>query len=295
MGNLYRLDRPHDLANFDADSSVVQLNAVGSQLPIGRSISALAVDPKNPERLIVTYAGYGGNINAFPAFVWYTPNASTTPSFTPISFTIPKEPVYAAAFVEDPRGGESVLLIGTESGLFSAINIGPAAATFTRELPLGSSVFPVFDIFVQKFTTNFTDENQQDFLLEKDNTVLVATHGRGLWQTSSLIFAREKGPETEEIAPLGERLIQIYPNPAFERLFLDIHLLNDAEVYVKVFDLNGKVVLSQSIGELNKDQTYSFPLELVALTKGMYFCQVIVNRKSDNTSFQKTLKMLLRE
>ncbi|MEZ4828052.1 MAG: hypothetical protein R3C61_17480 [Bacteroidia bacterium] len=100
-GKIWRIDRPHDMENFDVLTNVVRIdNATGSNLSpmTGRWVSDISVDPQDPNRIAVTYGSYGGNVQATQGFVWVTETAKTSPSFGLLSGHAVKEPVYSVEF-----------------------------------------------------------------------------------------------------------------------------------------------------------------------------------------------------
>lgn len=284
-GNLYRISRAHDIANFDISRQVTQLNVPGSNLLSGRSISALAVDPTNPARIAVAYGAYGGDVESFPSFVWFSESVTTSPFFTPIPGALPKEPIYALAFAEDPASGEQVLLAGLESGLYTGRNIVFGFAEWTSEFGATVGNVPVYDIFVREYKAIITDEETQDFRLERDNTVFVATHGRGIWVTSDLQLDRvDQDPIEEILLPANE--ITVYPNPSLEAPTLRLLTEENASLSWKLFTIDGRE-LSASQAILGKGIS-EITLPAATLSSGIYLIETQLTT-ADNT-FSQTIK-----
>jgi len=188
-GNIWRIDRPHDLANFDIDENVVHLTSSFQETNLtamrDRWITDLAVDPQNPNRLAVSYAGYGefneGN-GIPPSSVYLTDEALLTdslPLFAPLrlSFSV-VDPLpngrpgflqaYSVAFVEAEGEANSTLLIGCEREMFSIREIPELTLEFGTfqgyylqpdqvEIAFNSGNVPIYDIQQRRYTVEITE------------------------------------------------------------------------------------------------------------------------------------------
>lgn len=288
-GNLYRIVNPHELEGFDVSTNIVKLNNPSNPLPTGRWISSISVDPQKPERVLVTYAGYGGSISSFPSLIYMADNIAAG-FFLPVS-GIPKEPIYTSKFVVDPNTKESILLFGSESGLYSARNLSVAGAQITAEFGEEVGRVPVYDIHVRKYLANIIDEETQDFFLTSDNTVFVATHGRGIWSTESLKSNR-KGIEQPAVELSDRTTINLYPNPTSGEAYLYLGLLEEAKVKVDVFGLDGRQV-SQQIEDNLLEGNHDLVLPTAKLSAGIYL--VRINLQHKNATKEKRLKLVIRE
>ena len=299
-GNLWRITGAHDLETYNATDNVQKINEdfASNLVPMnGRWISSIAVDPQNTDRVAITYAGYGGSVASTLAFAWMTTNATAAvPAFGRISKEPRKEPIYSSAFVVDPSTSKSVLLLGTERGLYSLREITGVAPSFSPdvwrdELSGEMGRVPVYDIYVRPYTSVITNEETQDFSLTPDNTVFVATHGRGIWATTSVSFNRETNPDPND--PLIEVLdIQIYPNPSSsDQVFLSLKLPEAAKVEFDMIQADGKQVKS-AIFDLTAGE-HKLPFNISSLSPGIYFSKVVVNGEESRTI--KHLKTFIRE
>jgi hypothetical protein len=279
-GNVWRITGATDLENFNAETDVVKLSISSTNLPTGgRWVSSIAVDPQDPQRVAITYGGYGGNLAAAPPMVYYSTSAITAPFFTPISTTIAKEPVYCSQWVIDPATGASVLLIGTESNLYSARNISPGFADFRPEFGPSVGPVPVYDIFVRKYVATTLNEETQDFRLDRDNSIFVATHGRGIWTTASLRYPRKGLPGEEEVAAQSLYRVALYPNPTQGASVLSLDLAEQASVRISLFGTDGRAY------QVAHEDTYKRGLHEVALPTdqllpGVYLIHVEVSGES---------------
>ncbi|RMG22295.1 MAG: T9SS C-terminal target domain-containing protein [Bacteroidetes bacterium] len=271
-GRLFRIERPHDLERFDVSTHVQPIHA---NLPPGRWISSIAVDPLQTDRLLVTLAGYGGNVQGETAFVWYQ-DASTSGFFFPLGGNIPREPTYSSRFVEDPRRGRSVLLLGTETGLFSLRDF-PESEVATPEFGEEVGSVPVYDIHVQRYLAHIRDEETQDFYLSKDNSLFVATHGHGVWSSTSLAYERRAGEEPGLSA--GPEVL-LYPNPGGKETHLYVSLAEDARLQARVYDLQGRMLGSMAVAYLPKGQ-HDLLLFEQRLQAGLYLIRVDIEGSTE--------------
>ncbi|MEO0469940.1 MAG: T9SS type A sorting domain-containing protein [Bacteroidota bacterium] len=295
QGNIWRITNGTDLTNYDASVDVVQLNSQPSSGLAGmngRWISAIAVDPQNSDRVVITYSAYGGDLSALQSLVWITNTANTNPVFGVLpdlnsGDNAHQRPFYSAKFVQDPGNANSVLMLGNESGLYSVTDIAGQPPFFqsnwTSELP--DLNVPVYDIEVRDFVSRITDEESQDFVLSRDNTVFVATHGRGIWSTTSLQFNRDGRPvEPVEISDIA---ISLFPNPHKGQAVVSVSLPEDGQVSLEIVDISGKVL------ELSNPTAFAageheINLDLRSYSEGMYFIKV--NVQSGIESYSQILK-----
>ncbi|MDX2282521.1 MAG: hypothetical protein NW241_00105 [Bacteroidia bacterium] len=302
-GNLWRIDRAHDLENFDVNVNIRQINEefVNNLFFVnGRWISSLAVDPKNPSRLVVGYAGFGGNASSVPSFIWVTNNARDPEPVFGQFIDAPKiEPVYALHFVNDPGQAESVLLVGGHTNLYSARSITSPftnlyTASWTREFAPDFGAVPVFDIHVRRFSSRLTENalireevrprtlpdgtvvldtielERDNLLLTRDNTVFVATHGRGYWTTSS-IRARGGSPEGPVVSVEADA-VRIYPNPAASLATVEVDLTAAATFRHRLLALDGREVLGPAAVQLQAGR-HELPIETARLAPGIYLLE----------------------
>ncbi|MEL7532008.1 MAG: T9SS type A sorting domain-containing protein, partial [Bacteroidota bacterium] len=296
-GGLWRLDKPHELGSFDATNDVTQVNtqpSAGLSAMNGRWLSTIAVDPLDPNRVAVAYAGYGGDNSAVQSFIFLTETGNTTPTFAPITGAPANEPIYTVKFVVDPSSGESVLLAGTESGLYTITDLnslGPIyTSTWTNEFGADFGKVPVYDIDVRLYKSSIFDEDTQDFTLVRDNTVFVATHGRGIWSTSNLVYPRKSNPETPEL--IEQLAVNLYPNPNQGEASLQLELPENGVLYYSITDINGRQLSAEQRVDLTEGKQ-EVELDLRRLSPGLYFVQVRLEGKTE--VLERTLKAVVNQ
>ena len=121
-----------------------------------------------------------------------------------------------------------------------------------------------------------------------DKLLAAATHGRGLFSTSSF------GPQSSidnEIAPEAYRLAQNYPNPFNPNTTISYELPQDGLVNITVMDLTGRQVASLVSGE-KRSGTHSIKWNSAndsgqKVSAGMYYYKIQIG------DFTETRKMTL--
>ncbi|MEL6631068.1 MAG: T9SS type A sorting domain-containing protein [Bacteroidota bacterium] len=316
-GNLWRLDSAANLSTFDADADITQLNAdiVSSGLfNTDTWISDLAVDPSNPDRLVLTYAGYGAAAAGTARWLWATDNArADVPGFGGVS-GINAEPIYCAEYVVDPETQESILMIGTESSLFSvrdlrATSSGPPplpiryAASATDELE-GIGNVAVYDVFERKYSVSTiadgltrreirdTDSitlQKDQILINNDKTLFIATRGLGIWTSASLKTQRQGNPTSPQ-EPINVLDVNLFPNPTTDLATLRVDLPQEANVDFELFNLNGQLIYGSGEGQFDAGRR-EWTLNTSQLAPGMYL--VKVNIRDGATEQERTLKLAI--
>ncbi len=204
------------------------------------NISCIAQGKYNDE-LLVTFSNYG------VSSIWYTDNGGT--NWTEKESNLPDIPVRWALF--DPNDNSKVIL-ATEVGIWGTNDIN--AETVTWE-PLNNGIPKVRIDMLQ--------------LREWDNTILAATHGRGLFYCNL-----EGGTiPTLSINNLDNSLdIDVYPNPTNGNLRLN-HDTIYRYVTISVVNENGSLVKVFHNMDVNSDFNIS------DLSDGLYFVKINAGEK----------------
>lgn len=213
----------------DAPSSV----EIGSDdFPVAY-ISCVAVGGSE-DTLMVTFSNYG-----VPS-VWETYDGGET--WNDVSGNLPDMPVRWAIY--HPEASDQVML-ATELGVWISTNTSSGIWESDFGLP-----FVRVDMLK---------------LREADNTVLAATHGRGMQWT---LWEYDATTDIEEIA---NEIVSIYPNPS--RGLVNINFENNASRLLKIYDVNGKLILDRTL-ENSQNQ-----MDLSGQRKGVYFISVTSDGK----------------
>lgn len=151
-----------------ASSTLTSLDPVGggSSIP-DLYVARVVFDPNNRRTAFISLGGYAGGTTGTQSHVWKVSNLDTTPVLTPINGSggniLPDVPVNA--FAVDPLNS-NYLYAGTDIGVYNSTDGGANWSPYGTGLPRVA----VFDMAIQA-----------------PNRVLrIATHGRGMWETSVL-------------------------------------------------------------------------------------------------------------
>lgn len=85
--------------------------------------------------------------------------------------------------------------------------------------------------------------------------------------------------------------ITIYPNPAHDIAYLQIHSERNADVEVQILNLNGQII-RKSAGYSISNGESSIPLSLQQLESGFYLCRVLVKNSVKTDVFTKRIQIV---
>lgn len=281
-GKLYRLSGIAFAYNYDkADVNSSNCVIATTEVMIGdentQSITSIAVDPKNADKVIVTLGNYGNT-----DYVYYCTNGTgDVPSFASVQGNLPTVPVYTSLLEYNPE--TNVALIGTDLGLYASDNVASGnwyfAAEEIGEIPVtaikqqtlwkGTFVLTIFDPGTgQPFYETFPGiQNYQD--------IFVATYGRGVFKYDTQEVGIKENPDKET----SQINFEVFPNPASDNIAVEININSRTNLTVGIYDLAGKQVLIQEFGEtivgLNNVQ-----VNLASLQKGTYLIRVTAGNQS---------------
>lgn len=158
-GRIFKVQNTVALENNTAPTSVA-----GANMPISGSISSLAVDPKDGNKVIATYSNYG------VVSVWYSENGGST--WTSISGNLEENPdgsgagpsVRSAAIMPDGNGG-NYYFVGTSVGLYMTQTLDGDNTVWTQQAPQSIGNVVVTSLMVRPV----------------EGMLLAATHGNGVF------------------------------------------------------------------------------------------------------------------
>ena len=217
-------------------------------------VSCIAVDPLDGDRAIVVFSNYSVQS------LYLTTDAGGT--WTPISGNLETTLSGAgagpscrwAAFLHRPN--ETVILVGTSTGLYSTTHLDGSKTRWYREgaSDLGNAVIKMIDV------------------RQSDGFVAVATHGNGVWATT-IALADADGEETA-----GSSLIEsIAPNPITERSILRLRVppsIGGDVARIRLYDVRGALVATLHEGPLDAG-THAIRLGRAAAGRvGQLFCRI---------------------
>ena len=223
----------------------------GMGLSSSRTVTSIAIDPENPNRMVATAGNYG-NTN----YVYISENAmDASPTWTSIQGNLPRFPVYHALIsIKNP----DVIILGTEFGIWATNNGRSANPTWAEaadgidsDMPFPK--VPVFDL-VQIESNSSTGPR-----------IYAGTHGMGIWETKSMLTSvrpNNNNPDT--------RIINAYPNPA--NSFVNIDAEIKGSYSLKVYSLTGNIVY-QTKGSNSK----TIQISTSEWKSGNYFVEILGN------------------
>jgi hypothetical protein len=97
-----------------------------------------------------------------------------------------------------------------------------------------------------------------------DNTVLAATHGRGLFTANYPIDPYVSVPENM----VSQSSFEVYPNPSTGIINLKLNGKSSENSMISIFDVSGRKVFEEEVTSSNSS------LDLSALTKGNYMLKL---------------------
>ncbi len=201
------------------------------------------------DTLIAAFSNYG------VSKVWLTFDGGS--NWTNITNNLPDVPVRWALF--HPQNAKQVIL-ATELGVWMTDDVSAPGFEWEHD-----ASFP-----------NVRVDNLQ--IRRADNTLLVATHGRGLWYGT---WNYNPATSVKEISRMD---FKVFPNPTDGIVNVAIAGKRMGNCRVMVSDINGRIVLEKDFDARNGDVA----LNLTENAKGIYFVKVEGGGKS------YTEKMVLR-
>lgn len=259
-GNLYLVSglktATYNKATNTATGVSVTLIRSGNQWSgtTARYITSIGVDPQDAGHIVVTFGGYGSNVNIFES----DDARAGSPVFTSIQGDLPNMPVYAAVI---DRYNPDNIIAGTDFGLWSSADRG---ASWTQET---NGIFntPVYSV------------TQRGLYNEDCYVLYVASYGRGMFRSTTLTAQNNSSCNLLsgiiENKPVTLNRMSMYPNPASEQLFIDLDLAKTSNVTVRVIDLLGREMLKQSYGSRSAGKT-QLTTNVASLPAGVYVVAV---------------------
>ncbi|MCB9234319.1 MAG: T9SS type A sorting domain-containing protein [Bacteroidia bacterium] len=280
-GKIFRIAHADDPENLDACDVAYFARVDDASMP-KRWITSFAFDPSNPNNLVVTYGGYDGGD---AQMIYLTNNALVSTgavTWRGIDNTnTPPVPIYSAAIHPDPNVG--AILIGREDGVYSTTDdytVGTSTITWNNENANGMSSVPVYDIQIRKYYMNIKGNN---YSYAPDHTVFIATHGRGIYKSSTVV-ARDVMVDPLQLSA------SLYPNPVSGVSKVEIQLPEASQVKVEVYSLTGVLVGVLANGAYGVG-THDIAFDSANLRAGIYLVKASV--KNSEGEFTKTMKSIV--
>lgn len=276
-GKIYRIEDANDPVNMDLNTKVLRVDT-GQGMPT-RWVSSIAFDQGDRDNLVVTYGSYAPGDDR----VYITNNAKAAmPSFRSIQGNLQSDlPVYSSAFHPDPA--RRILLIGTEEGVYATTSdyTTPGGITWNKESDNVGNV-PVTDIQFRRYYMNWIDNDNYKY--SPDNTLFIATHGRGVFKSSSLVDREE--PTLVE-AGIG---FNVAPNPTSDWSKVNIELNRLTKVEISAFNLQGQRIALLA-DRMYAPGNHSVDFDARNLPAGMYLIKAVFS--NNQGQFEQSIKTVV--
>jgi hypothetical protein len=249
-GNLYRV------VNAQTTPEVTEIT--GDEFPLG-AISSIAVGPSD-DTLLVTFSNYG------ISSVWQTYDGGA--NWVEKEANLPDIPVRWAIYHPNST---SHAMLATELGVWTTSNLNEAETQWVQDIEGLANVR--VDMLQMRLS---------------DNTVIAATHGRGL---ATAVWDIGVGVEEQGgMEAWGHGGVEIWPNPTTGVVSLKSLVVSPGSAVggqqsavVEVLDLNGKTMELWNLGTMEHSNpepgTWNLELDLSHLPSGVYFLRVSVDNQ----------------
>jgi hypothetical protein len=260
INNTYFRNDDNSLIRFKLNKTLIRSGS--------GTVTDIAVDPNDPERVVITLGGFGLASNILRSESAATTSFSNT--FSSINgsggSSLPLMPTYSAII---DKNDPDKIYAGTLFGLFYTENGGTTWIENNEQI----GRVPVFAL-------------RQDISNDPNfgGAIYLATHGRGMWSTNKFLSTEEnvKIDDEQKI----KSAISVYPNPTTDVLNLTYELANSSDVMVNIVSLEGKLIKSVNMGSkyIGKHRTN---INVQELPKGLYVLQVKTATDSKVAKFIK--------
>lgn len=214
-------------------------NEIGSpDFPTG-NISCVAIGASE-DNLLVTFSNYG------VSSVWQTTDGGQ--SWENVESNLPDMPIRWAVY--HPYNPDKAYL-ATEVGVWGTDNLTQANPNW---VPLSNGLANVRVDMLQ--------------LRKSDQTILAATHGRGL------AYAAISQVGIDDPIQLDESL-RTFPNPANNYVNISFETMNARKLQMNIYDPSGRLVWSDE--KLDLQGNYSKTVDLSTFPKGMFILKAVID------------------
>ena len=211
----------------------------------GRAVTGIAVDPANADRVAVSLGNYGNS-----TYVQFSTNAlaASGVSFVPKqgsgASALPATPAYSITF---DKANPNTVYVGTELGMYSCANISATPSWVEENEGLGR--VPVFGI--RQYRTDDLYDASAPGSQATEGELYIATHGRGFYKTGSTAVNRPVGLAERGANQSSKESLVVYPNPATNKVQVELNLSVPADVVLTLRDVTGRLVKQVRLGRLD--------------------------------------------
>lgn len=276
-GNLYRIDGLPDVFYDSLEAGTPLLSDSVSRVLIAnnstwigggaRYITGIAVDPNDPEHVVVTLGNYsnGGQYEyVYQSFSAASATGVSGASFQSIQGNLPQMPVYDA---EIEFNNNNIILLGTEHGVWISEDQGASWYAQNVNLP----AVPVFEV------------TRQYLYNSNCHVYYIATYGRGMFRTTSLTqfgcntnigLGVNESVQLEYLSEIG-----LFPNPS--NSIVNLSFLSkemSAEVEIELMSMNGKSLKHLAGVRSNKGQNI-IQFNVADVPAGVYIVRIKIENE----------------
>jgi hypothetical protein len=241
---------------FASFGTIGVTNSSDANFTAGASFSSLDIDPVNANHIIATLSNYGVRS------IWESTDGGTT--FSSIEGNLPDMPVWwclfapANAQLNGPAGGNGGIILGTELGVWSTSVLNGAST--------------------QWITNNSGLANVQVAMLKlrtSDNTLVAATHGRGLFTAilTTVATGVPNIPNTKDFI----KYISVENN----MMQVVVGKLQTQNITMQLFDMSGRLMMQRRqryenvVLDLSRYNSGSYILEIMGDKSERFVRQVV--------------------
>lgn len=287
-GNLYRLsnigtvsDSAHGDVDFIAsatstlpnDSCQITCTLIGSFS--GRAITAIDVNPNNPDQVVVSLGNYSNTTYVYITTIatTATSSAGTFVDRTGNLDNLGGCPTYSISF---DKYATNRVLVGTEHGVYETSNIIPSQSAASPTYTLASNGFDVCPVDMIR------QQRWEPWQVPNAGCFYIGTHGRGIWRDDSSwqIPTGVSNPSNpyENTGNVNNNDLHVFPNPVVDNSNVSFILAKQGDVTVQIYDLTGKIVYSHEYENRNAG-TNTVQFETAQMVKGTYLITVLQGSK----------------
>lgn len=224
------------------------------------SYEGIAVNPNN-ENDLICFAGFNGTNKR-------TNNATANaPTFTNLGAIVSGIATYDGII---DRNNPDILVVGTSSGAFISENGGLT----WENASAGFEGTPVYE--VRQNWRSFDEGNG------RPGEIYLGTFGRGIWRTTQYLSTQNNDGLSNEAF---KTKLKAYPNPTRDNTNLTFELANSGKVFVQVYSITGRLVLSKEA--YMNEGTQDISLDSSDLPNGTYIVKFTSGKQSDTAKFIK--------
>lgn len=262
----------------------------------GRRISSLSVDPRaGYDRLLVTFDGYSTD----SPNVVYIDNA-TSNSYQINEIGLPGANANIPAYSSMVECTKGEVYVGTEEGVFKASSLSPSTSWTEygdfRGVPVTSMYQVTYDypLFKHVGHKGVSEELYVFPRTKWSKAMYFGTYGRGIFMDSTYVVNHDNEIVDEQtyldiptVSSVSDNSVRFYPNPAVDRATMELTVGKAGKANVVVYDLSGKVVYNESLGNLTEG-VHTHTINCQNLHRGMYLVNVVIG------SQKATSKLIVR-